>query len=190
MGVIRTRGLIDLCAHATRQPGENQSWRRGRTFIWGLASSVMPENITPWVWVIAGYPGSLNQPEKLWRREKQTNAICIPICLQKDLRAQSDDKINDGVWLLWSTSSIQTALMDLRLRLTLELKRHYEHCQCLCLCIMYGWVTLISIFFTCFREMNRERYCLQFPGGWNQNKEQRDTLMPSLCESASLQHLE
>lgn len=27
MGLIRTRSLIDLCTHAARQPGENQTWR-------------------------------------------------------------------------------------------------------------------------------------------------------------------
>lgn len=62
-----------------------------------------------------------------------------PVTLTRiSTHTQSDDRINDGVGLSYSTSSLQTLLIDLRLMLTLALKHHYKHLQCPCLRIMYG----------------------------------------------------
>lgn len=78
MGLIRTRGLIDLRTHAARQPGENQTWR-GRENIhlrfvqlsharkhYPLCACVcVGKHVCVCVCVIAGCVSALNQPEKL-----------------------------------------------------------------------------------------------------------------------------
>lgn len=159
MGVIRPRGLIDLRTQAVRQPGgksdlagrENIHWRLGR-----------PRHATKHYPL---YASDCRMRECFKSTGKANKCKLPPNLLTRNALAQlpshtlahtqSDDRINDGVGLCYSTSSLQTLLIDLWLMLTLALEHHYKHLQCPCLRIMYGWVTLISIFhLLCLKEQS------------------------------------